>query len=431
MSADESPLRTAEIIAVGSELLGSTRLDTNSLFLSERLESLGIELRAKAVVGDSRGDLATIFRQALDRADVVVLTGGLGPTDDDVTRDVVASVLDLPFTEDPSIVEWISQRFSRRGLRMPEVNRRQAMVPRGATALDNPNGTAPGLLIEHGGKVVVLLPGPPRELQPMFEKLVAGRLGARSGRERIYRTVLLTTGRGESHIEEAIQPIYSMWRSARPPIETTILATPGQIEVHLSLRSDDPVKAEQTLTSAREALIAALGDSVFSLDGRPMEQILGELLRDRGLTISAAESCTGGLFLSRLTDVPGSSAYVLSGVVAYSNRAKTEFLGVSPDLIAAHGAVSEPVAVAMADGIRERTGASFGVGITGIAGPDGGTPEKPVGTVAIAVAGPGGPVKVRTVLLAGSRSMVKLWATQAAMDMVRKMIVRDEAVRRS
>jgi nicotinamide-nucleotide amidase len=242
--------------------------------------------------------------------------------------------------------------------------------------------------------------------------------------------VLLTTGRGESHIEEAIQPIYSTWREETPPIETTILATPGQIEVHLSLRSDDPVTAEARLTSAREALVAALGEAVFSLDGRPMEQILGELLRDRGLTISAAESCTGGLFLSRLTDVPGSSAYVLSGVVAYSNRAKTDFLGVSPDLIAAHGAVSEPVAVAMADGIRSKTGASFGIGITGIAGPDGGTPEKPVGTVAIAVVGPEGAAKVRTLLLAGSRSMIKFWATQAAMDVVRKMIVRDEAVRR-
>jgi competence/damage-inducible protein CinA-like protein len=427
MTADR-PLRTAEVIAVGSELLGSTRLDTNSLYLSEKLAALGIELRAKAVVGDSRDDLAKIFRQALDRVDVVVLTGGLGPTDDDVTRDVVGSVLNLPFTEDASIVEWIEQRFSRRGMHMPEVNRRQAMVPRGAIVLDNPNGTAPGLFIEHEGKVVVLLPGPPRELQPMFERLVAGPLGSRSGSERIYNTVLLTTGRGESHIEEAIQPIYSTWREETPPIETTILATPGQIEVHLSLRSDDPVKAKARLTSAREALVAALGEAVFSLDGRPMEQILGELLRDRGLTISAAESCTGGLFLSRLTDVPGSSAYVLSGVVAYSNRAKTDFLGVSPDLIAAHGAVSEPVAVAMADGIRSKTGASFGIGITGIAGPDGGTPEKPVGTVAIAVVGPDGAAKVRTLLLAGSRSMIKFWATQAAMDVVRKMIVRDEAV---
>jgi nicotinamide-nucleotide amidase len=313
---------------------------------------------------------------------------------------------------------------------MPQVNRRQAMVPRGAIVLDNPNGTAPGLFIEHQGKIVVLLPGPPRELKPMFEKLVAGPLGARADQERIYRTVLLTTGRGESHIEEIIQPIYSTWRSETPPIETTILATPGQIEVHLSLRSDDPIKAEARLRSARDSLTAALGDAVFSIDGRPMEEILGQLLRERELTISAAESCTGGLFLSRLTDVPGSSAYVLSGVVAYSNQAKTDFLGVSPDLIAQHGAVSEPVASAMADGIRSKTGSSFSVGITGIAGPDGGTPQKPVGTVAIAVVGPDGVAKVRTLSLPGSRSMIKFWSTQAAMDMVRKMIVRDEAVRR-
>jgi len=423
-------LRTAEVIAVGSELLGSTRLDTNSLFLSEKLESLGIALRAKSVVGDSHDDLAAIFRQALNRVDVVVLTGGLGPTDDDVTRDVVASVLELPFTEDASIVAWIEQRFTRRGMHMPEVNRRQAMVPRGATVLDNPNGTAPGLFIEHDGKAVVLLPGPPRELQPMFDRLVAGPLGARAGRERIYRTQLLTTGRGESHIEEAIQPIYSTWRTETPPIETTILATPGQIEVHLSLRSDDAARANARLAAARDSLIAVLGDTVFSLDGRPMEQILGELLRTHGLTISAAESCTGGLLLSRLTDVPGSSAYVLSGVVAYSNQGKIDLLGVSPELIATHGAVSEPVAVAMADGICTKTGASFGIGITGIAGPDGGTPEKPVGTVAVAVIGPDGGAKVRTLQLAGSRAMIKFWSTQAAMDIVRKMIVRDEAVRR-
>jgi nicotinamide-nucleotide amidase len=417
------PLRTAEIIAVGSELLGATRLDTNSLFLSGRLASLGIELRAKSVVGDDRGMLAVVFSQALARADLVLLTGGLGPTDDDVTREVVAGVLGLPFTEDPAIVATIERRFARRRMRMPENNRRQAQVPRGALVLDNPNGTAPGLYIAHDAKVVVLLPGPPRELQPMMARLCESLLGARAGGERSYTTSAFVTGRSESHVEEAIQPIYSRWYDATPPIQTTILAAPGQIEIHLTLRSADPGAARARLDEARDAIAAALGDAVFSTDGRFLEEVVGDLLKARGLTMAAAESCTGGLLLSRVTDVPGSSAYVRGGVVAYSNDLKTAFVDVPADVIAQQGAVSEPVASAMASGARTRLGADIGVGITGIAGPDGGTPEKPVGTVAIAVAGPGGAEQVRTFSFPGGRAQVKYQSAQAALDMVRRGIL--------
>jgi nicotinamide-nucleotide amidase len=417
------PLRTAEIIAVGSELLGATRLDTNSLFLSGRLASLGIELRAKSVVGDDRAMLAAVFSQALARADLVLLTGGLGPTDDDVTREVVAGVLGLPFTEDPAIVATIEQRFARRRMRMPENNRRQAQVPRGALVLDNPNGTAPGLYIAHDAKVVVLLPGPPRELQPMMARLCERLLGARAGGERSYSTSAFVTGRSESHVEEAIQPIYSRWYDATPPIQTTILAAPGQIEIHLTLRSADPGAARARLDEARDAIAAALGDAVFSTDGRFLEEVVGDLLKARGLTMAAAESCTGGLLLSRVTDVPGSSAYVRGGVVAYSNDLKTAFVDVPADVIARQGAVSEPVASAMASGARTRLGADIGVGITGIAGPDGGTPEKPVGTVAIAVAGPGGAEQVRTFSFPGGRAQVKYQSAQAALDMVRRGIL--------
>jgi nicotinamide-nucleotide amidase len=415
-------LRTAEVIAVGSELLGSTRVDTNSLFIAELLGALGIELRAKAVVGDNRDDIAAIFSQALTRADVVVLTGGLGPTDDDLTRDAVARVLGIRLEERQEIVEKIEARFARRGMRMPDVNRRQAMVLAGATVLDNANGTAPGQFLMHGGRAVVLLPGPPRELQPMLNALGEGALGALAGRERLFRTSLFVTGRSESHVEEAVQPIYSKWREAVPPIDTTILASPGQIELHLTLRSANPDAAAETLRRARDELAAAIGPDVFSLDGRSMEEVVGGLLRGRGLTIAAAESCTGGLLLSRLTDVPGSSDYVLAGVVTYSNDAKSALADVPEALVRAHGAVSEPVAVALAEGVRAKTGANVTVGITGIAGPGGGTAAKPVGTVAIAVIDHNGTARVRTFAFPGGRAQVKFSATQAALDMVRKAL---------
>ena len=414
------PIATAEIIAVGSELLGSSRIDTNSLFLAGRLAALGIELRAKAVVGDDHARLASVFRTALARADLVILTGGLGPTDDDVTRDVVTGALGLESEEDPAIVAQIEERFARRGLRMPAVNRRQAMVPRGAMSLDNPNGTAPGLFIEHGPHLVVLLPGPPRELQPMFDGLCERVLAARAGVARLHKETLFVAGRGESQVEEISQPIYSQWTTETPPIETTILAMPGQVELHLTHRSEDAEAGARRVREARDQLTTALGRDVFSIDGRAMEEVVGALLIERRLTISAAESCTGGLLLSRLTDVPGSSEYVLGGAVAYSNYAKTELAGVPPELIALHGAVSEPVAVALADGIRGRTGSSVALGVTGIAGPGGGTPEKPVGTVAIALTGSGITARVRTFSFFGGRPQVKFQATQAALDMVRR-----------
>ena len=418
--------RTAEIIAVGSELLGSTRADTNSLYLSGRLAELGIDLRIKSVVGDEREDLAMLLRQALERTDLVVLTGGLGPTDDDLTREVVADVLGLPMAIDEAIVAQIRARFEKRGLVMPEVNRRQGQVPRGAIVLDNPNGTAPGLFIDHAGargrRIVILLPGPPRELQPMFDLVCDGPLRDRAGQERSYKTTLFLTGRGESHVEQLVQPVYSRWRNATPPISTTILAAMGQIELHLTVRETDEVRARAILERAREELLAVVGADVYSTDGRLMEEVVGDLLKARRYTIAAAESCTGGLFTSRLTDVPGSSAYVRASVVAYAYEEKTALLGVPADLLAAHGAVSEPVAVAMAEGIRARTKADVAVGITGIAGPGGATPTKPVGTVVIAVIVPDRPAYVRTYSLFGGRAMVKFQATQAALDRVRRML---------
>lgn len=418
----ERTLRTAEIIAVGSELLGNTRLDTNSLYITERLSGIGIEVRSKAVVGDDRDLIAQLCRQALERVDVVIATGGLGPTDDDLTRDAVAVVTGRQLVEQPAVVERLIARFARRRLSMPAINRRQALLLEDAVLLDNPNGTAPGQYLEVGGQVIVLLPGPPRELQPMLNALCDEVLSVRSGAERTYRRAVFVTGRSESHVEEAVQPLYARWRNEAPPIETTILATPGQIELHLSLRAADRVAGEARLEEAQAAVVAALGPDVFSTDGRSMEEIVGALLRERGWTIAAAESCTGGLLMSRLTDVAGSSDYVVGGAVLYSNELKTALVHVPPSLIQLHGAVSEPVAAAMAEGIRQVTGANVCVGITGIAGPGGGTAEKPVGTVALAVLAGDAPPRVRTVSLPGGRAQVKFFATQGALDMVRRAL---------
>ena len=416
-------LRSAEIIAVGSEMLGTTRVDTNSLYAAGRLSALGIELRAKAVVGDDRADLASIFRQSLERADLVILTGGLGPTDDDLTREVVADVLGVPMRQDERIVQAIEQRFARRGLHMPASNLRQAQVPEGARVLANPRGTAPGLLIEHHGKMIALLPGPPREMHPLLDELCDGPIGARAGAERIYRASLFVAGRGESHVEEVVQPIYSKWRDQADPIVTTILAAPGQIELHLSTRDANAVLGRQRIDAARDALAAALGEDAFSTDGRSMEQVVGAMLAERGYWIAAAESCTGGLLTSRLTDVPGSSAYVYGALVAYDNRVKVRDLQVPQELLDRHGAVSEPVALAMLEGVFRASKVDVAVAITGIAGPGGGTEEKPVGTVAIAVAVPGKPPDVRTHRFMGDRSMIKFWASQAAMDRVRRLLL--------
>ena len=409
------------IIAVGSEMLTPFRVDTNSLVVTERLNAIGYDVRLKVVVGDDHRELAGVFQSALAWADVVVVIGGLGPTDDDLTRGAIADVLQLPLEIHDHVVERIRERFVRRGMEMPEINRRQAMAPRGATLLDNPNGTAPGLWIERGSTAIVLLPGPPREMTPMFDAVVRDRLAARSGGAGLFRRVLRVTGRAESDVDMHAQPVYGGWTTARIPIATTILAVLGQIELHLTARAANRAEADAALDAAVEELKAALGTAVYSVDGRTLEVVVGDLLREKQFTVAVAESCTGGLLTSRLTDVPGSSAYIERGFVCYSNRSKVELLGVSDALLSEHGAVSDPVAQAMAEGARARSGTNVGIGVTGIAGPDGGTPEKPVGTVSIAVV-VDGETRVRTFKFVGGREQVKFQASQAAMNMVRLML---------
>jgi nicotinamide-nucleotide amidase len=413
--------RSAEIIAVGSELLTPHRSDTNSLFLSSRLNDLGIEVRAKAIVGDDRADLAALLRQALARADLVLITGGLGPTDDDVTREAVAEALGRPMSEDAELLSGLRALFASRRIPMPEINRRQAQVPGGAVPLPNPTGSAPGLWIDEGARAVVLLPGPPRELEPMFDESVAPRLARVSAGRRWRRRVLKLTGRSESQIDEIAQPIYAPLSSGAIPVQTTILATPGQIELHLSAAGADLSAVDRTLEAGVTRLAAALAPYVFSVDGRSLEAVVGDLLREKGLRIAVAESCTAGLVLARLTEVPGSSSWVVGGVVAYADAVKVEALGVAPDVLAAHGAVSEPVARAMADGVRARLGADVGLSITGIAGPSGGSAEKPVGTVVIAIAGVA--TTVRTLKFPGDRRMVRQHSTAAALDLVRRTLL--------
>jgi nicotinamide-nucleotide amidase len=411
------------ILAVGSEMLTPFRVDTNSLFITERLNTIGYDVRLKAVVADHVGELADVLESALRWADLIVISGGLGPTEDDITRDAVARVLNVPMDVDERIVDRIRERFARRNLAMPEINRRQGMVPRGATVIDNPNGTAPGLWMERGRTAIVLLPGPPRELKPMFEALLHERLAANATGAGLFRRVLKITGRTESDVDAHVQPIYGQWTTQPVPISTTILAVLGQIELHLTAHAPGQAEADAALESAVRQLEEALAPAVYSADGRPLEKVIGDLLREKQLTIAIAESCTGGLLASRLTDVPGSSAYVERGVVCYSNQAKIDMVGVPEGVIRQHGAVSEPVAEAMAAGIRERARTNIGIGITGIAGPDGGTPEKPVGTVCIAVI-LDNETRVRTFPFFGGREMVKFQATQAAMNMLRLLLLK-------
>lgn len=417
------PLRRAEIVAVGSEMLQPDRTDTNSLYITAGLNQLGIQMRAKAVVGDDLDDLASLVREALSRSDLLVLTGGLGPTDDDLTRDAVARVLGRAMHEHEPTIERIRARFAGRGMQMPSINRRQGLLIDGARLLENASGTAPGQWIEDGPRVVVLLPGPPRELKPMFDALVAGPLAERASADRLYRRIVRIAGRSESHAEEILQPLYAKWRLGEPPVAATILAAFGLIELQLHARCADAAAAGRALQSAVDDVCRAFGADAFGADGARLEAEVGRLLREGRMRIALAESCTGGLVTSRLTDVPGASEYVERGVVAYGNEAKVQLLGVPPELIATHGAVSEPVALAMARGVRALAAVEVGLGITGIAGPGGGTAAKPVGTVVIAVAGPGDRERVRTVLFPGDRQMVKTLSASWAMDAVRRAVL--------
>jgi nicotinamide-nucleotide amidase len=412
----------AWIIAVGSELLTPFRIDANSLTITERLNAVGCTVCFKAVVADNVTDLSALMARAIGEVDLVVCTGGLGPTDDDVTREALAAALGLTFTLDETILATLRARFAARGLTMAEINARQAMVPSGATVLANRVGTAPGLWVEQRGTAFLLLPGPSREMTPMLDAVIAETLAPRSTGAGLFRRVIKIIGRPESEVDALAAPVYRRWIDRAVPISTTILAAQGQIELHFTAAAPTRAVAEEVLAAAVDEMVPLFGDSIYSTNGESLEVVLGHLLRERTLTIAVAESCTGGLLASRLTDVPGSSAYFERGAVCYTNEAKTTWLGVPAEMIAAHGAVSEPVARAMAEGIRRESGADVAVGITGVAGPEGGSPEKPVGTVAIAVLTPRGDF-VRTFRFVGDRQMIKAQSAQAAMHAARLLLL--------
>ncbi len=409
---------TAEIIAIGSELLAPDRTDTNSLWLTEKLNSIGIEVKLKTIVGDDDARLEEAVKDAARRSKVVITTGGLGPTEDDITRKVAARALGRRLSLDETILAELRQRFLSFGHVMPERNSRQAMVIEKAEVLPNPNGSAPGMFIEHEGVAIILLPGPPREMRPMFENHVLPKLASRAGSIKVVRRLLRVAGLGESAVDEKIAPVYTKYENP----QTTILFNQSEIEIHLTARGRTEADANALLDRLSEQIEERLGNAVFSFAGETMEEIVGLKLTLGGYTLAVAESCTGGLVAQRLTEVPGSSKYFIEGAVTYSNEAKTRTLGVEPALLLEHGAVSAPVAEAMAEGIRQRARTDFGLSVTGIAGPGGGSEEKPVGLVYIALADDI-KTKHRKLQIPGDRQLVRWRTSQAALDLLRRRLI--------
>jgi nicotinamide-nucleotide amidase len=409
----------AEIIAIGSELLTPDRSDTNSLWLTEKLNDIGIEVKLKTIVGDDEARLEETIRDAVKRSDVVITTGGLGPTEDDVTRQVSARALGRELEYHTELEDHLRERFRGWGREMPEINKRQAYVIAGSDILPNPNGSAVGMYLEHVGKHIAIFPGPPREMQPMFENFVYEKLRAAAGGVSVYRRTLKVSGIGESALDEAIAPIYMTF----PNVQTSVLFNKSEVDVQLSIREKDSDQANDVLDELQSKIVANLGTAVFSVQGETMEEVVGRLLKEAGRTVSVAESCTGGLIGSRLTDVPGSSSYFIEGCVTYSNEAKMRTLNVPKALLDEFGAVSPEVAAAMADGMRKRGGTDYAISVTGIAGPDGGTPEKPVGLVYI---GFSDRIETKTIklVLPGDRYLIRWRSSQAALDYLRRQLLK-------
>ena len=407
----------AIIIAVGSELLTPSKTDTNSLYLTDQLNTLGIEVRKKVITGDDRAMLAAEVREALEQVDIVILTGGLGPTEDDVTRDAVAAALDRPLVWRQDICDAIEERFRARGRKMAEINKRQAYVIEGSAVLANPSGTAPGLWIESGHNLVLLLPGPPSEMKPTFERECLPRLIARVPsvviRTRWYRV----TGMTESDLDTLISPAYKDYTN---PV-TTVLASAGDIQVHLRARCETAEEAERLLAAVGDPIASLLGDRIYSTNGDTLEAVVGNLLRSRSETLAIAESLTGGQLGQRITSVAGASGYFRGGILAYADTVKTALLGVDPDVLREHSAVSAEVAEQMANGARSRTGATYGISTTGEAGPESAT-GAPAGTVFLGYATPQGSGAVRFVM-PGDRARVRGFTVNAALDLLRRKLL--------
>jgi nicotinamide-nucleotide amidase len=403
-------------------MLTPFRQDTNSLYITEKLNDLGIEVAFKTIVGDNREHLKTTADLAISRSDVIIFMGGLGPTEDDLTREAVSDSLGLALRRDPAIIEDIEKRFAAYKFKMSANNLKQGDAITGATMLPNPNGTAPGQWItgKYEGKprTIVLLPGPPHELKAMFDDQCLPRLKAKLPKVYIATRLLKIAGMGESSCDARVAPIYTTFTD----VQTTILAGAGEIQLHLRTSGTSQEAAQERVDTLAEKIEEELGEFVFSDNGDSLEQIVGYYLQMRRMSLAVAESCTGGLLAERITSVSGSSRYFLGGAVVYSNELKTTMADVPAKLIKEHGAVSQEVAIALAEGIRKRCGAKIGVGVTGVAGPNGGSEEKPVGLVFHAVATEQGTEVVER-RFPGDRQRVRWFASQIALDMVRKKLV--------
>jgi nicotinamide-nucleotide amidase len=417
----------AEIIAAGSEMLTPYRQDTNSLYLTSALNDLGVQVAFKTIVGDNLAHLTTAATIAIGRADIVLFSGGLGPTEDDLTREAAAAALGIELNRDPAILTEMHKRFAARQMVMPANNARQADVLDGATILENKNGSAPGqyldtIVLDSDGrpirKILILLPGPPKELKPLFDEqcrqLLKHTLPPRHLAKRVLRMALIP----ESHVDARTSPIYKEYTD----VDTTILAGAGEIQLHFLCAKPTLTEAQTRVDELTEKIEAEMEEAIFSSNNESLEEVVLLNLGLRSLTLASAESCTGGLLAQRLTAVPGSSRYFLGGAVVYSDALKTTFTGVPPELITTHGPVSPEVARSLAEGIRTRTGASLGISITGIAGPGPGEPgpdaNKPIGLVYIALADLHKTV-VEKFNLPGDRERIRWWASQHALELIR------------
>ncbi len=412
----------AEIIAVGSEMLTPFRQDTNSLYITEKLNALGVAVDFKTIAGDKLKHLVDAVRHALGRVDIVIISGGLGPTEDDLTREAVAEALGVPVKRDPDIIAHLYKRAAARRWTMTRNNEKQADVIQGATILNNRLGSAAGQWLDTvfgtHRKLAMLLPGPPHELKAMFEEQCLPRLREILPQRHIATRVLKVAMIGESAADARIAPIYTAYKD----VDTTILAHMGDIELRLSCSKPIADLAQARVDELAGKIEEELEDFVYSSQGETLEQIVLYYLELRGGTLAVAESCTGGMVAERLTSVSGSSRSFIGGAVVYSNRLKTELAGVEAKLIAEHGAVSREVAEALAEGIRERCGTTLGLGITGIAGPGGGTEEKPVGLVFVAVSDADG-TEVVEKTFSGDRAAIRYYASQQGLDLVRRRLM--------
>ena len=408
----------AEIIAVGTELLTPSRVETNSLFITKKLNESGLKVMRKFVVGDREEEIVGALVSALKGSEIVIFTGGLGPTHDDITREIVAKALGRRLARDSAILEGLRRRFQRSGLKMTDNNLRQAMVPEGAVPIENPNGTAPGLFMKEGKTLLFLLPGPPLEVEPMMSQ-VMDLIGQYKQISRLLYHRLRVASQTESGIDSAIGSIYKSYSS----IETTILSSPGLIELFFFWVGEaNEQLAEEQLQELVRRVRDKLGHAIFTDQEEDLEEVVGQILRDRGMTVATAESCTGGLLGKMMTDAPGSSDYYLGGVVSYSNDLKVDLLGVNETTLERFGAVSEQVAAQMAVGIRKDTSADLGLSVTGIAGPGGETTEKPLGLVLIGLSSDQ-ETRVKRIQLPGPREAIRIRASRFALDWLRRSLL--------